>query len=227
MVNHKHPDLFHISKSLSLFQHFNIYNQQSFIRTYVLDSSCVCLLAYIIFYAVLWYANKIMKRVEKTNQEMQMIIEKNRSKLDNVAALKNKRSEFEDVVVKVKEAQSTIKQQLDVEMKKVNDELILAVSKMSNLEKIVNKWKLWKKSLNTSTSVLTSEEDTRPENVDLPKQNDWEFVKVLEPSFDPPLPIEPPPRKYGTFARRPPGRRPVPISKPQVSTTLTSQPIEF
>ncbi|XP_043476111.1 uncharacterized protein LOC122507458 [Leptopilina heterotoma] len=168
-----------------------------------------------------------MKRVEKTNQEMQMIVEKNRSKLDNVAALKNKRSEFEDVVVKVKEAQSTIKQQLDVEMKKVNDELILTVSKMSNLEKIVNKWKLWKKSLNTSTSVLTSEEDTCPENIESSKQNDWEFIKVLEPSFDPPLPIEPPPRKYGTFARRPPGRRPTPISKPQVSTTLTSQPIQF
>ncbi|XP_051171266.1 uncharacterized protein LOC127288079 [Leptopilina boulardi] len=227
MINQKYSDMFQITKLFPILKHVNIYDRQSFIRAYVLDNGFVCIIAYILFYVALWYANKVMQRVEETNQKMQLILEKNRSKLEDVAALKNKRSEFEDVVVKVKEAQKIIKQQLDVDIKKVNDELTLTVNKLSDLEKIVNKWKLWKSNFKPLNGDMKTQDDNCSKEIEISKQSDSEFIKVLEPSFEPTALPEPPPRKYGTFARRPPGRRPASFSKPQVSTTLTSQPIEF
>ncbi|XP_076235813.1 uncharacterized protein LOC143180159 [Calliopsis andreniformis] len=77
--------------------------------------------------------------MEKSNKEMMKIMEENRTRLKDVAALKDKKDEYEEVVVKVKEAQKATSEQLENEMKRLSTELIAAADKLSELERIIEK----------------------------------------------------------------------------------------
>ncbi|XP_031371170.1 uncharacterized protein LOC102672285 [Apis dorsata] len=94
---------------------------------------------HILFYVALWYATTVIKKMEKSNKEMLKIMEQNRTKLDDIGALKDKKTEYDKVVVKVKETQKLTSNELEDEMRKLSTELINAADKLSELEKIVEK----------------------------------------------------------------------------------------
>ncbi|XP_076177268.1 uncharacterized protein LOC143151733 [Ptiloglossa arizonensis] len=77
--------------------------------------------------------------MEKSNKQMLKVVEEKRTRLDDVAALKDKKFEYEEVVTKVKEAQKATAVQRESEMRKLSAELIVAANKLSELEKIVEK----------------------------------------------------------------------------------------
>ncbi|RLU23802.1 hypothetical protein DMN91_004010 [Ooceraea biroi] len=89
-----------LTRSYPILKLVDIYDRQSFIRAYVLDNVHVCILMYILLYAALWYANYIIQRIEKSNQEMSMTVADNKMKLDKLLILKNKKAEFQEVIVK-------------------------------------------------------------------------------------------------------------------------------
>ncbi|XP_018316132.1 uncharacterized protein, partial [Mycetomoellerius zeteki] len=190
-----------LSRSHPILKLIDIYDRQSFIRVYVLDNFYVCILMYILFYVALWYANNIIKRIERSNREMSTTVTENKTKLDRLVLLKNKKAEFEDAIVKTTDAQKVTTKHLEDEMDRLSTELITTANKITGLEKIVEKYKYPDKLLN-STNAIGSECPKEFEGVTSP----FEKFKILEPSFPPSVPPEPPPRKYGIFVSRPPGR---------------------
>ncbi|XP_031787534.1 uncharacterized protein LOC100679844 isoform X2 [Nasonia vitripennis] len=94
---------------------------------------------YILFYFAIWYAHKVIKRIEKKNREMLATVERNRSRLDDIIALKNKRAEYEEVVIKAKGDQKITTKQLDLEMRRLSSELVSTMSKLNELEKFLTK----------------------------------------------------------------------------------------
>ncbi|KAK0076786.1 hypothetical protein PV325_004857 [Microctonus aethiopoides] len=169
----------------------------SFIREYVLDNIYVCSLAYILFYIALWYANKVIERIEKINEEMMETVAENRTKLDDIIALKNKRREYEEVVMKAKGAQRLIAKQLEDEIEKMNDEVTITKDKLTGLEKILR--------IRTSGTQYREREvinfiqegectkDTRDFVAD-----SVEDIQILTPTIPPNVP-----RKYGISVPRP------------------------
>ncbi|XP_031771473.1 uncharacterized protein LOC100864414 isoform X2 [Apis florea] len=195
-------------KSYPILKLVDVYDRQSFIRAYVLDNVYICVLMHILFYVALWYATTVIKKMEKSNKEMLKIMEQNRTKLDDIGALKDKKTEYDKVVVKVKETQKLTSNELEDEMRRLSSELINAADKLSELEKIVEKYKSSGKSCESSAGDVADRENEHPGTT---LTGSLENLKILEPSFPPPLPPEPPPRKYGIFVTRPPGqRRPTP-----------------
>ncbi|KAF3422834.1 hypothetical protein E2986_12233 [Frieseomelitta varia] len=205
-----------LAKSYPILKLVDVYDRQSFVRAYVLDNVYVCVLMHVFFYVALWYATTVIRRMEKANKEMLKIMEENRTRLEDVVALKDKKGEYDEVVVKVQEAQKLTSQELEDEMRRLSTELINAEGKLSELERVVKKYMSGEKSCESSAADVADRENehawppclgegqarTSPEN-----------LKILEPSFPPPLPPEPPPRKYGIFVSRPPGqRRPPPAA---------------
>ncbi|XP_012524894.2 uncharacterized protein LOC105830234 isoform X2 [Monomorium pharaonis] len=193
-----------MSRSHSILKFIDIYDRQSFIRAYVLDNFYVCILMYILFYIALWYAHNIIKRIEKSNREMSMIVAENKTKLDRLVLLKTKKTEFEEVIVKTTDAQKVTTKQLEDEMHRLSTELITTSNKITGLEKAIEKNKHPDKLFTCSTNRAVEGE--------YPKEfegatNPFEKFKILEPSFPPSVPPEPPPRKYGIFVSRPPGER--------------------
>ncbi|XP_074095228.1 uncharacterized protein LOC141524940 [Cotesia typhae] len=128
-----------LARSHPILKFINVYDRQSFIREYILDNIFICVFAYIFFYVTLWYANRVMKRIEKSNQEMLTTVEENRNKLADVVALKNKRQEYEEVVMKAKGAQRITARHLENEIKKINYELMMTTDKLEALERIIQK----------------------------------------------------------------------------------------
>ncbi|XP_012277624.1 uncharacterized protein LOC105698177 [Orussus abietinus] len=214
-----------LTKSYPVLKLFDVYDRQSFIRQYVLDNIFVCILMYILFYAALWYANKVIRWIEKSNREVLASVEENRSKLDDVIALKNKRAEYEEVVVKAKGAQKVTARHLDNEIKRLNTELAATANKMAELEKVLGKCKFWENSPREPTGIVISRECKSLEGGE-GASDLFADVKILEPSFPPPTPPEPPPRKYGIFVSRPPGHRPTP-STPATGYSALSPKIGF
>ncbi|PBC30529.1 hypothetical protein APICC_09657 [Apis cerana cerana] len=198
-------------KSYPILKLVDVYDRQSFIRAYVLDNVYICVLMHILFYVALWYATTVIKKMEKSNKEMLKIMEQNRTKLDDIGALKDKKTEYDKVVVKV----------MIIQMRKLSSELINAADKLSELEKIVEKYKSSGKSCESSAGDVADREN---EHAGKSLTGSLENLKILEPSFPPPMPPEPPPRKYGIFVTRPPGqRRPTPA----VATASTPPKIGF
>ncbi|XP_012055073.1 PREDICTED: uncharacterized protein LOC105618142 [Atta cephalotes] len=191
-----------LSRSHPILKLIDIYDRQSFIRVYVLDNFYVYILMYILFYVALWYANNIIKRIERSNREMSTIVAENKTKLDRLVLLKNKKAEFEDAIVKTTDAQKETTKYLEDEMNKLSTELITTSNKITGLEKVVEKYKYPDKLL-SSTNAIEGECSKEFERITSP----FEKFKILEPSFPPTVPPEPPPRKYGIFVSRPPGRR--------------------
>ncbi|XP_024882683.1 uncharacterized protein LOC112461597 [Temnothorax curvispinosus] len=189
-----------LSRNHPILKLVDIYDRQSFIRAYVLDNFYVCILMYILFYVALWYANNIIKRIEKSNREMSITVAENKTKLDRLVLLKNKKAEFEEVIVKTTDAQKMTTKYLEDEMHILSRELITTSNKITGLEKVVEKYKQPDKLLN---SAIEGECPKEFEGVTSP----FEKFKILEPSFPPSVPPEPPPRKYGIFVSRPPGQR--------------------
>ncbi|XP_011876302.1 PREDICTED: uncharacterized protein LOC105566704 [Vollenhovia emeryi] len=188
----------------------NIYDRQSFIRAYVLDNFYVCILMYILFYVALWYANNIIKRIEKSNREMSTTVAENKTKLDRLVSLKNKKAEFEEVIVKTTDAQKVTTKHLEDEMHRLSTELISTSNKITGLEKVVEKVMIasldvypYKYPDKLLSSAIEHECPKEFEGATSP----FEKFKILEPSFPPSAPPEPPPRKYGIFVSRPPGQR--------------------
>ncbi|KAK0169022.1 hypothetical protein PV327_002771 [Microctonus hyperodae] len=120
----------------------------------------------------------------------------NRTKLDDIIALKNKRREYEEVVMKAKGAQRLIAKQLKDEIEKMNDEVTITKDKLTALEKILR--------IRTSGTQYREREvvnfiqegertkDTRDFVAD-----SVEDVQILAPSFPPRTP-----RKYGIMFPR-------------------------
>ncbi|XP_034171758.2 uncharacterized protein LOC117600432 isoform X1 [Osmia lignaria lignaria] len=130
---------YRLTRSYPILKLVDIYDRQSFIRAYVLDNVYVCILMHILFYLALWFATTVIKKMEKSNKEMLKIMGENRTKLQDVTALKDKKSEYDEVVVKVKEAQKITSEELENEMQRLSTELITAANKLSELESIIEK----------------------------------------------------------------------------------------
>ncbi|XP_072755581.1 uncharacterized protein [Anoplolepis gracilipes] len=128
-----------LSRSYPILKLVDIYDHQSFIRAYVLDNFYVCILMYILFYTALWYANNIIKRIEKSNREMSTTVAENKTKLNRLILLKNKKAEFEEVIVKTTDTQKITTKYLEAEMHKLSTELITTSNKIVELEKLVEK----------------------------------------------------------------------------------------
>lgn len=135
-----------------------------------------------------------------------MTVAENRTKLDRLVSLKNKKAEFEEVIVKTTDVQKITMKYLEDEMHRLSAELITTSNKIVELERIVEKYKYPDKSLTHSTGVIATGEGECAQGYE-DTANPLEEFKILEPSFPPSVPPEPPPRKYGIFVSRPPGQR--------------------
>ncbi|KAH0540683.1 hypothetical protein KQX54_019058 [Cotesia glomerata] len=129
---------------------------------------------------------------------MLITVEENRNKLADVVALKNKRQEYEEVVMKAKGAQRITARHLENEIKKINYELMITTDKLEALERILQKRTTGEKSRN-KVFELTQQEGECTEGSNFVTDS-LENVKIMEPSFPP---TTPPPRKYGIFVPRP------------------------
>ncbi|XP_003700861.1 uncharacterized protein LOC100878847 isoform X2 [Megachile rotundata] len=203
-----------LTRSYPILSLVDIYDRQSFIRAYVLDNVYVCILMHILFYVALWLVTTIIKKMEKSNNQMLKIVEENRTRLQDVAALKDKKLEYDEIVVKVRETQKVTSDELQNEMQRLSTELISAANKLTELESIVEKYKSCGKSCESSADDVADRKALFAESIE-GRTSSLEDLKILEPSFPPPLPPEPPPRKYGIFVTRPPGQR----RPPSVATT--------
>ncbi|XP_017765204.1 PREDICTED: protein diaphanous homolog 1-like [Eufriesea mexicana] len=192
----------------------DVYDRQSFIRAYVLDNVFVCILMHVLFYVALWYATAVARKMEKSNKEMLKIMEQNRTRLEDVMALKDKKAEYDEVVIKTKETQRVTSDELEDEMQRLSTEVTDAADKLSELEGIVKKYKSDGKWCESSAGDVAGRENENAEpSLSEGQTGSHENLKILEPSFPPPQPPEPPPRKYGIFVSRPPGqRRPPPAA---------------
>ncbi|XP_020280248.1 uncharacterized protein LOC109852986 isoform X1 [Pseudomyrmex gracilis] len=128
-----------LSRSYPILKLFDIYNRQSFIRAHVLDNVYICILMCVVFYASLWYANNIIKRIEKSNEEMSRTVAENKTKLNRLILLKNKKKQFEEVIVKTTDTQKITTNQLKDEMCRLSAELNTTSEKLDKLEKIIAK----------------------------------------------------------------------------------------
>ncbi|XP_043253335.1 uncharacterized protein LOC122397905 [Colletes gigas] len=79
--------------------------------------------------------------MDKSNEQMLKVVEEYRTRIEDVAALKDKKEEYEAVVVRVKEGQKVTSEQLEDEMRRLSTELIVAADKLEELERIVEKYK--------------------------------------------------------------------------------------
>ncbi|XP_076620364.1 uncharacterized protein LOC143341362 [Colletes latitarsis] len=79
--------------------------------------------------------------MDKSNEQMLKVVEEYRTRIEDVAALKDKKEEYETVVVRVKEGQKVTSEQLENEMRRLSTELIVAADKLEELERIVEKYK--------------------------------------------------------------------------------------
>ncbi|KAJ8682501.1 hypothetical protein QAD02_018293 [Eretmocerus hayati] len=202
MFPHRQHYFSRLTKSYPLIKLVDVYDKESFIREYVLDNVFVCIFMYILFYFAIWYAHKVIKRIEKKNEEMLMTVEKNKFRLDDIVTLKNKRTEYENLVIKAKSAQKVTTRQLEDEMKRLSSELITTMSKLHDLEKFLAKWRFWRMHSDPTSKTMPNFDEETFEELKNPEDS-LENVKILEPSFPPSVPFEPPPRKFGVFARPP------------------------
>ncbi|XP_035720830.1 uncharacterized protein LOC118441042 isoform X3 [Vespa mandarinia] len=201
-------------RSYPILKHLNIYDRQSFIRVYVLDNVIICIFIYVLLYIALWYANKVIQRIKKSNEDLSVILKENQMKLDDLITLKKKKTEYEEIIVKAKGTQKVTTEQLESEMKKLSTELLAATYKMNELEKVVEKCERTQRCCILSTDVGIREIENGEEDEAMGEP--FGRIKILEPSFPPPMPPEPPPRKYGIFASRP-------FSGPTPEITIAAQ----
>ncbi|KOX73768.1 hypothetical protein WN51_13846 [Melipona quadrifasciata] len=132
----------------------------SFIRAYVLDNVCVCVLMHVLFYVALWYATTVIRRMERANKEMLKIMEENRTRLEDVVALKDKKGEYDEVVVKaVSVRKKLLNSSLRFQMRRLSTELINAEGKLSELERVVKKCMSGGKSCGNSAGDVADREN--------------------------------------------------------------------
>uniref|UniRef100_A0A0C9PQ52 Sec-3 protein n=1 Tax=Fopius arisanus TaxID=64838 RepID=A0A0C9PQ52_9HYME len=193
MYSHRQYYFSRFAKSHPILKFVNIYDRQSFIREWIFDNIYVCILTYVVFFGALWYASKIIKRIEESNERMLEVVAENREKLDDVMALRNKRQEYEEVVMKVKGAQRVTSKHLETEIEKLQSECSETTERLTELEKLLDK--KWRgRTIGVSRGFREDqcfEEDIKTESS--------EGTKVLEPSFPP---RTPPKKKYGMFVSR-------------------------
>ncbi|XP_012264827.1 formin-like protein 2 [Athalia rosae] len=226
---YRRQDYFYrLTKSFPLLRYIDLYDPQSFIRENVLDNLVVCMLVYCLFYIGIWYADRVIKRIVKINEQMCSAVADNKAKLEDLITLKKKRVEYEEVVIKTKGIQRQTEKYLVNELDKLGIALTTTEKKIGELEKVFKNCK--------SGSLVVPPANSAPdggelfiEGGEMRTEEKPEDVKILEPSFPPPLPPEPPPRKYGTFAARPPGHRvtprsplPPPPAPPKIGFKLSS-----
>ncbi|XP_050444794.1 uncharacterized protein LOC126848174 [Cataglyphis hispanica] len=160
-----------LSKSYPILKLVDIYDRQSFIRAYVLDNFYVCILMYILFYAALWYANYIIKRIEKSNREMSTTVAENKTKLDRLVLLKNKKAQFEEVIVKTTDTQKITTKYLEDEMHRLSTELITTSNKIVELERVIEKMVF-------STNIQTNRLHIQPVTSQPAKVNVYKDTRV-------------------------------------------------
>ncbi|XP_048265981.1 uncharacterized protein LOC100651790 isoform X1 [Bombus terrestris] len=99
--------------------------------------------------------------MEKANKEMLKIMEQNRMRLEDVVALKDKKTEYDEAVVKVKETQRLTSQELENEMQRLSTELINAEDKLLELEKVVNTYPAENRARVLRATSLTEKTNAR------------------------------------------------------------------
>ncbi|XP_018369010.1 PREDICTED: uncharacterized protein LOC108765035 isoform X2 [Trachymyrmex cornetzi] len=82
---------------------------------------------------------------------MSTTVAENKTKLDRLVLLKNKKAEFEDAIVKTTDEQKETTKHLEDEMNRISTELITTSNKITGLEKVVEKMVF---STNTRTNYL-------------------------------------------------------------------------
>ncbi|XP_034944680.1 uncharacterized protein [Chelonus insularis] len=128
-----------LARSHPILKFINVYDRQSFIRQYVLDNIFICVFAYVLFYLTLWYANRVIKKIDKSNKELLEIVEDNKTKLADVIVLKDERQEYQEVVMKARGIQQATSLWLENEINRLNNELSVTADKLTSLEKILKK----------------------------------------------------------------------------------------
>ncbi|XP_011497687.1 PREDICTED: uncharacterized protein LOC105362058 [Ceratosolen solmsi marchali] len=147
-----------LSKSYSLLKIIDIYNKNSFIRAYIIDNAFICVCMYILFYIAIWYAYNVILKIEQKNKEMFRTVEKNNLRLDDMIKIKNKRSEYEEVILKAKENQKESIKQLDHEINRVNMDLTSTITKLNELETFFEKCQFLR-NVNEKSSKFLAQDD--------------------------------------------------------------------
>ncbi|XP_034944681.1 uncharacterized protein [Chelonus insularis] len=186
-----------LARSHPILKFINVYDRQSFIRQYVLDNIFICVFAYVLFYLTLWYANRVIKKIDKSNKELLEIVEDNKTKLADVIVLKDERQEYQEVVMKARGIQQATSLWLENEINRLNNELSVTADKLTSLEKILKKRMLREKPESCQVDRLTGK-DKCPEGTDFVTDS-LENVKILQPSFS----KTPTQQKYGISVSRP------------------------
>ncbi|XP_015429014.1 PREDICTED: uncharacterized protein LOC107185771 [Dufourea novaeangliae] len=181
-----------LMRSYKILKLFDIYDPHSFIREYILDNVYIGLLMHIIFYVAVWFATTVIRKLEKFNMEKQKILDENRGRREEVAVLKNKKTEYQDTVIK--------------EVQKMETKVAEIMEKIAELNKNIEKYESAGRSFESSAGDVA---DRKAELLSPATEGCVSWFKILEPSFPPP---QPPPRKYGIFVSRPPGQRRPPPS---------------
>ncbi|XP_076277384.1 uncharacterized protein LOC143207596 [Lasioglossum baleicum] len=111
-----------------------IFHRHSFLRTYVFDNWFFVILTHVLFYMTVRFAISVIKKIEIFNEEKLNFLKENRERYTQVAALKNKKAEYEDTVIKVKESQvlTTLKL-LNTQLGAVKDHLAETDKKLDQL----------------------------------------------------------------------------------------------
>ncbi|KAL7287576.1 hypothetical protein TKK_0018225 [Trichogramma kaykai] len=201
MFTPKQPYFYRTNKQFSLLKLVDLYDKDSFIREYLLDNVFVCIFMYILFYFAICYAHKVIKQIEDKNEEMIAKVNLNRTKVNDMIAIKNHRMEYEEVVMNTKKAQKVTTKHLDSEIKRLSTKLMKTQGKLNELENFVAKWKYWKSCTERTKKMSNCNGEYHQDEID--PEIEINDVKILDPSFPPSNPPEPPPRKFGVFARPP------------------------
>ncbi|XP_033321531.1 uncharacterized protein LOC117217802 [Megalopta genalis] len=190
-----------LTRSYPFLKHIDIFDAHSFIRLYVLGK-----LNFAVVSMIIWLALCVAKRIEHSNRQKRKFLKENEARCQLVAALKDKKTEYEDTVIKVKETQQqTASDIIDEQLKLISTKVDTVRKEIAKIDQEVDKVALLLKIACPAGDVVDRE--AKPSSGRSKGGSgtvSLQDLKVLEPSFPAP---QPPPRKYGIFVSRPPGQR--------------------
>ncbi|XP_078049381.1 uncharacterized protein LOC144476387 [Augochlora pura] len=189
-----------LTRSYPFLKHIDIFDPHSFIRSYVLDK-----LNFVVISAIIWFALLVARKIEHSNEQKLKFLKENEARYQLVAALKDKKAEYEDTVIKVKETQhQTALDITDEQLKVITTKVDMLRKEIAKIDQEVDKVALLLKIACPAGDVVDREGSKLSPARKGGSTVSLQDLKVLEPSFPPP---QPPPRKYGIFVSRPPGQR--------------------
>ncbi|XP_076224458.1 uncharacterized protein LOC143174606 [Nomia melanderi] len=126
---------YHLTRSYPFFRHIDIYDPDSFIRQHVFDYGLI------IFVLIIWFATYELKMLERSNKQKQKILKKSKAfqQHEDVSVLKDKKAEYEESVIKVKQAQRATTANFDVKLQKLDTKLSTVMKEIAALNENVHK----------------------------------------------------------------------------------------